>query len=110
MKKLIAGILIGVTLLTSTPVQAKVIMVPYDKVTQSYLKNHKGDTIYAYVQGKRIKKNGDGKDRQGYYINYGKGKIGQKYTTIFRFATHPKDVDDFDERIDIKGWHKPTAY
>lgn len=111
MKKKLITLGLAATLLFCNPseTQAKTIMVPYEKVTESFIEHHQNDTIYAYVQGVRIKRNGDGLDTDGYYIKYPKGKRGTLYTTIFRFVDHPRGVDDFEERIDIKGWVTPTA-
>ena len=112
MRKIITTLLVATTLATVTPnpvaeAKGKVILVEQDKVTPNFLKAHKADTIYFYIQGKRVKANGDGKDTDGYYIKYCKGKVGTKFTSIFRYRKGATEMDDFNERVDYKGWSKP---
>lgn len=107
MKKTITILLAGIMFLSPIKAEARTIVVPLSKVTRQYLRQHKSDTIYAYVKGKRVKANGDGIDTDGYFIKYRKGKVGVKFTSIFRYANGTTETDDIVDRIDYKGWSTP---
>lgn len=111
MKKAICILLAGIIILSPTKyTQAKTICVDMNHVTKSYLTKHKADTVYAYVKGKRTKANGDGIDTHGYYIKYHKGKVGVKYTSVFRYKKGTVAVDDTVDRVDYKGWSTPFSH
>lgn len=107
MKKAITILLAGIMFLSPIKAEAKTVVVPMSKVTRQYLRQHRSDTIYAYVKGKRTKANGDGIDKDVYFIKYAKGKVGVKYTSIFRYKKGTLATDDFVDRIDYKGWSTP---
>lgn len=71
---------------------------------ESFLEKHKVDNIFMIIKGKRIDKNGDGKDTTNLYIKYKKGKIGKKYTSIFQYKKGTIYWDDWCERYDFSGY------
>ena len=111
MKKI--GILIITLLLMiyipSTPTKAKakdVFVNPNwsENKIESFLEKHKADNVFMIIKGKRINRNGDGKDNANLYIKYKKGKPFQKYTSIFQYKKGTIYWDDWTERYDFSGY------
>ena len=108
MKKI--GILIITLLLMiciPTQVKAKDVFVNpnwSENKIESFLEKHKTDNVFMIIKGKRIDKNGDGKDTANLYIKYKKGKIGKKYTSIFQYKKGTIYWDDWTERYNFSGY------
>lgn len=100
---LVLGIGIGVC-----KPKAKNVVIPSNwttEDTEAFLQSHKKDTVYMVVKGERMTKSGCGYDVWGYYIAYNKGKVGTKYTTVFKYRKGATSWDDFTRIKDIKGHH-----
>lgn len=108
MKKI--GILIITLLLIiciSTQAKAKDVFINpnwNENKIESFLEKHKAYNVFMVIRGKRINRNGDGKDTANLYIKYKKGKIGKKYTSIFQYKKGTMYWDDWTERYDFSGY------
>lgn len=95
-------------------VDAKTLLIPDTKLTESYLKEHQEDDIYVYFYGKTTDNKGNGQvSMYGMpgYVSYKhiKCKKGTKFTTILKMTKGTLSIDDAEDRIDYKGWSKPVV-
>ena len=107
MKKVILTMALLITCAIPTQAQAKDVFVNPnwdENKIESFLEKHKAYNVFMVIRGKRINRNGDGKDTSNLYIKYKKGKPFQKYTSIFQYKKGTIYWDDWCERYDFSGY------
>ena len=104
---LVVALLLMICIPTQSQAKAKNVFVNpnwNENKIESFLEKHKADNVFMIIKGKRINRNGDGKDTSNLYIKYRKGKIGKKYTSIFQYKKGTIYWDDWCERYDFSGY------